>query len=350
VGVSLFLWLRGSDPEKETVMTAETLGIWVGFNLFVLALLALDLGVFHRRPHAISLKEAWLWSGVWVGVALAFNVGLYFSWESLFPESSYSAGEAGLAFLTGYLIEKSLSVDNLFVIAVIFTAFGVPRAYQHRVLFWGILGALVMRGTMIGAGTVLLHQFHWIIYIFGGFLLFTGLKMLLTKEREVDPRDSRVVRAMRRILPITEGYHGQHFFVREAGKLAATPLLVVLALVEATDMVFAVDSIPAIFAVTKDPFLVYTSNVFAILGLRSLYFVLSGMMGRFRYLKPALAMILIFVGAKMALVEVYNVPAACSLAVVIFILATALVASLMDERRRRRPDSEQNRDAPHKPA
>jgi tellurite resistance protein TerC len=238
----------------------ETIWMWVGFNLFVLAMLALDLGIFHRKAHVVSLKEAAVWSIVWITLALVFNSGIYF----------WSGPEPALKFFTGYLIEKSLSVDNIFVFVLIFSAFSVPAAFQHRVLFWGILGALLMRGTLILAGSVLLNEFHWIIYVFGAFLILTGIKMAFQRHAEQHPEDNPLVRLVRRLLPMTNGYEGDRFFVRRAGKWLATPLLLVLLSVEFTDLIFAVDSIPAIFAVTQDPFIVYTSNVFAILGLRSL--------------------------------------------------------------------------------
>lgn len=313
----------------------ETGGIWlwVGFNLFVLGMLAIDLGIFHRTSHAVSVKEASIWTGVWVSLALAFNVGIYFYWSALVPGSSYSNSEAALAFFTGYLIEKSLSVDNVFVFALIFSYFAVPAVYQHRVLFWGILGALVMRAAMILAGAALIKEYHWIIYIFGIFLIFTGIKMALDKGEKLDPESNPVVKLVRKLIPVTQDYQGDRFFVRHAGKLMATPLFLVLVMIETSDLVFAVDSIPAIFAVTQDPFIVYTSNVFAILGLRSLYFVLAGVMDKFHYLKLGLAVILTFVGGKMVLVDIYKIPIPVSLGVIIGVLAIAVVASLNRARR-----------------
>lgn len=310
--------------------------IWIVFNLFILSMLALDLGVFHRKTRALPLKEALGWVVTWVTLALLFNLGLYYSWDALFPASNYTRGEAALLFLTGYLIELSLSADNLFVIALIFTSFAVPPAYQHRVLFWGILGALVMRGTMIAGGAALIKEFHWIIYLLGGFLVFTGLKMLLAKEKEFRPEGSFWVRMFRKFLPMTDRYETDRFFVRRAGALMATPLFMVLVLIEATDLVFAVDSIPAIFGVTTDPFLVYASNVFAILGLRSMYFVLAGFMGLFLYLKPALSAILVFVGVKMLIVDVYKIPPMLSLGVVFSILAVAVTLSVVVANRRKK--------------
>lgn len=302
--------------------------LWIGFNLFVLAMLALDLGVFHRHAHVVSVKEAAVWSVVWIGLALVFNTGIYFFWDQLAPTSTYSNREAALAFFTGYLIEKSLSVDNIFVFVLIFTYFAVPAAYQHRVLFWGILGALVMRAILIAVGAALLKEFHWIIYVFGAFLIFTGIKMARHRNEELHPERNPVVRLFRRLMPVTDQYSGERFFVRQAGRLAATPLFLVLLMVESTDLIFAVDSIPAIFAVTSDPFLVYTSNVFAILGLRSLYFVLAGMMHKFHYLKIGLSVVLTFVGLKMVLIDVYKIPTAVSLGVIASILMVAVVASL----------------------
>jgi tellurite resistance protein TerC len=304
-------------------MQDTSLWLWVGFNAFILAMLALDLGVFHRKSHEISVKEATIWSGVWIALAMVFNAGIWY----------FRGSEAGIQFFTGYLIEKSLSVDNIFVIALIFGFFAVPKIQQHRVLFWGILGALVMRAIFIVAGAALLARFHWIIYIFGAFLLFTGIKMALHRNEEIHPEHNPVLKLVRRLVPVTNDYHGGHFFIRNAGKLMATPLFLVLVLVETTDLIFAVDSIPAIFAVTEDPFLVYTSNIFAILGLRSLYFVLAGVMDKFVYLKLGLSAILVFVGAKMLLTEIYKIPATVSLLVVVSMLAVAVVASMRKNKR-----------------
>jgi tellurite resistance protein TerC len=314
-------------------MGTESIWLWVGFNVFVLGMLALDLGVFHRTSHVVSVKEASIWTGVWVSLALVFNTGIYFYWNALMPGSSYSNNEAALAFFTGYLIEKSLSIDNVFVIALIFGYFAVPAAYQHRVLFWGILGALVMRATMILAGAALLKEYHWIIYIFGAFLIFTGIKMATHKDEDLHPEDNPVIKLVRKLIPVTKNYEEDRFFVRHAGKLMATPLFLVLIMVETTDLVFAVDSIPAIFAVTQEPFLVYTSNVFAILGLRSLYFVLAGVIDKFYYLKLGLAVILTFVGTKMILVDIYKIPTPVSLGVIATVLAIAVVASLLRARK-----------------
>lgn len=310
-----------------------TIWLWVGFNLFVLGMLAIDLGIFHRKSHAVSIKEATIWSIVWISLSLLFNLGLYFFWETIAPESSYSNSEAALAFLTGYLIEKSLSVDNIFVFVLLFTFFAVPAAYQHRVLFWGIIGALIMRGTLIAVGAALLKEFHWVIYVFGAFLIYTGFRMASHKETELNPDQNLLLRMFRRLMPITETYEGDQFFVRRAARLLATPLFVVLLVVESTDLVFAVDSIPAIFAVTDNAFIVYTSNVFAILGLRSLYFLLAGVVDKFHYLKLGLSVVLVFVGIKMVIVDFYKIPTLLSLGVVATILTTSIVASLIRSRR-----------------
>ena len=302
--------------------------LWIGFNVFVLAMLALDLGVFHRKAHAVSAREALTWSVVWISLALVFNAVIYLYWDRMMPASTYTNTEAALAFLTGYLIEKSLSVDNIFVFILIFSFFRVPAAYQHRVLFWGILGALIMRGTLIAVGAALLEQFHWIIYVFGAFLIFTGIRMAVQHEEHVEPDKNPVVRFFRRFMPVTETFEKDHFFIRGAGRLMATPLFLILLVVESTDLVFAVDSIPAIFAVTQDPFIVYTSNVFAILGLRALYFLLANVMDQFQYLKFGLSAVLVFIGAKMVIVDFYKIPTGVSLAVVAGILAISILASL----------------------
>ena len=314
-------------------MFEGTIWLWIGFNLFVLSLLALDLGVFHRHAHKVSIKEATIWSVIWITLAMVFNLGLYFFWDKVSPTSSYSNSEAALAFFTGYLIEKSLSVDNIFVFVLIFTFFAVPAVYQHRVLFWGILGALIMRGALIVVGAVLLKEFHWVIYIFGAFLIFTGIRMAIHRNEEMHPEQNPVVKLLRRVMPVTDNYEGDRFFIRRAGRLMATPLFLVLLIVESADLVFAVDSIPAIFAVTNDPFIVYTSNVFAILGLRSLYFLLAGVVDKFHYLKLGLSVVLTFVGTKMVIVDIYKIPVGLSLGVIASILAIAVVASLLRSRR-----------------
>ncbi|HEX6938048.1 MAG TPA: TerC family protein [Longimicrobiales bacterium] len=297
---------------------------WVGFNAFVLLMLALDLGVFHRKAHVVSVREAAAWSAVWVTLSLAFDYGIY----------RVLGERAALEFLTGYLIEKALSVDNIFVFVLIFGYFAVPAKYQHRVLFWGILGALVMRGTMIGAGALLIQRFHWILYAFGAFLVFTGIRMAREGEERIEPEANPALRLVRRYLPVEPTYHGQRFFVRledATGRVRtyATPLFVVLVLVETTDLIFAVDSIPAIFAITRDPFLVYTSNILAVLGLRALYFLLAGIIDKFHYLQLGLSVVLVFIGAKMLLADVYHVPTAASLGVVASVLAVSVAASLL---------------------
>src|SRR5215208_2176252 len=302
--------------------------LWIGFNIFVLAMLALDLGVFHRKSHAVSGKEALTWSLVWISLSLVFNAVIYFYWDRMAPNSSYTNSEAALAFFTGYLIEKSLSVDNIFVFILIFSFFGVPAAYQHRVLFWGILGALLMRGALIAVGAALLDQFHWIIYLFGAFLIFTGIRMALHQEEEIHPDQNPVVKFFRKLMPVTENFEKDKFFIRRAGKVMATPLFLILLIVESTDLVFAVDSIPAIFAVTREPFIVYTSNVFAILGLRALYFLLANVMDKFQYLKLGLSAVLTFIGIKMVIVDLYHIPVGVSLAIVASILTIAVLASL----------------------
>jgi tellurite resistance protein TerC len=296
-----------------------TPALWIGFTLFVLAMLALDLGVFHRREHEVRPREALVWTAVWIGLALVFDAGIYLAYGS----------ERALQFLTGYLIEKALSVDNLFVFVVIFAYFSVPARLQHRVLFWGILGALVMRAAFIFAGAALIQRFHWVLYVFGAFLVATGIKLLVHREGEVHPERNPVLRLFRRLVRSSPDYRGSSFLFREAGRWTATPLLMVLVTIEATDVVFAVDSIPAIFAITTDPFIVFTSNIFAILGLRSLYFAMAGMLGRFHYLKVGLGLVLAFVGAKMLLAGVFKLPIAVSLAVIALLLGGSVVASLL---------------------
>jgi len=298
-------------------MTADRLFLWIIFNIFVLGMLIVDLGIFHRKAHAVTTREATTWCFVWVTLAIVFNAGIYIALGS----------EKALEFLTGYLIEYSLSVDNIFVFILIFSYFAVPASYQHRVLFWGILGALVMRGAFIGTGALLLQHFHWVIYVFGAFLVFTGIKMLVKEENTVHPEDNPVIKLLRRLMPLSPNYEGQSFFVKNR-RWAATPLFVVLLVVESTDLIFAVDSVPAIFAVSRDPFIVYTSNVFAILGLRSLYFLLAGVINLFVYLRYGLGVVLGFVGIKMMLVDIYKIPIGISLAVVTGILTLSIAASL----------------------
>jgi tellurite resistance protein TerC len=300
-------------------MSPERLILWIAFNVFVLGMLALDLGIFHRKAHAVSIKEASIWSAVWILLALVFNLAIYFVWGQ----------EKALEFLTGYIIEKSLSVDNLFVFLMIFQYFATPAIYQHRILFWGIVGALVMRAIFIATGAALLENFHWMIYVFGAFLTVTGIKMLLQGDEKLEPDKNPVVRLFQRWVPITNEYQGQRFFVRKEGKIHATLLMLVLIVVETTDVIFAVDSIPAIFAITTDPFIVYTSNVFAILGLRALYFMLAGVMLMFVYLKVGLSFVLCFVGAKMLVVDFYKIPIGISLGVVAGILILSVAVSVL---------------------
>lgn len=307
--------------------------IWLGFIAIILILLALDLGVFHRHAHRVSTREAALWTSIWVATALLFNVAVYFiykhNWQGIASLHHEGAWEAAVQFFTGYVIEKSLSVDNIFVIAMVFSYFSVPQEYQHRVLFWGILGALVMRGIMIALGAALINRFEWITYVFGGLLLVTAVKLFVAKLDQPEPEKNPLVRLARKVFPVTAGFEGQNFFVRLHGKRAITPLLLVLLVVETTDVLFAVDSIPAIFAITRDPFLVFTSNVFAILGLRSLYFVLAGAIDRFQHLKTSLVFVLAFVGVKMLISNHAHIPTWISLGVIGGILLLGVIASLM---------------------
>jgi len=300
-------------------MIPATIWFWVGFIAFVLAMLALDLGVFHRKAHEVRPAEAAIWTAVWVALALLFAAGLFVTYGH----------EVGLTFLTGYVIEESLSIDNIFVIVLIFEFFRVPKRAHHRVLFYGILGALVMRGLFIGLGAVLIARFHWILYLFGAMLVITGVRMAVKSDEEFDGNDNPIVRGVRRFLPLSRDYHGTRFFVVEAGRRVATPLLLVLILVEFTDLVFAVDSIPAIFGVTRDPFLVFTSNIFAILGLRSLYFLLAAVVDRFHLLKYGLAVILTFVGAKMLTEKWIDISIVVSLSIILGVLAISIAASMM---------------------
>lgn len=306
----------------------ETTILWIAFNLFVLAMLALDLGVFHRKSHDVTAKEALTWTAVWVTLAMIFNVFLYYYFDK----------ETAVQFFTGYLIEKSLSVDNIFVIIMIFSYFNVPTAYQHKVLFWGILGALVMRVIFILSGVELIHRFHWLIYIFGAFLVVTGVRMLIAGDAKLEPEKNPLVRLARKLFPFTPTFEGDQFFVRRDAKLWATPLFLVVILIEATDLIFAVDSIPAIIAISDDPFIVYTSNVFAILGLRSLYFALSGIEKYFQYLKYGLSAILIFVGVKMSITDLYKIPINLSLIVIVVILAVAMLASVLVQKKKHAPE------------
>jgi tellurite resistance protein TerC len=292
---------------------------WSLFFALLLGMLALDLGVFNRREHRVGLREALFWSVVWTAVGLLFNLWI----------AHRFGGQFGLEFLAGYVIERSLSFDNIFVFIVLFNYFAVPAEQQHRVLFWGILGALISRGLFIGMGTALLARFEWLILVFGAFLVYTGIKIFRQEETEVHPERNPVVKAFRRFVPITGEYHGRHFFVREDGRLRATPLMLVLVVVEATDVVFAVDSIPAVFGVTRNAFIVFTSNIFAILGLRALYFLLAGLMREFRYLSYGLGLVLVFVGGKMVTHGWLEIPTGISLGIVLGILAVAVAASLL---------------------
>ena len=306
-------------PWLACEVRVENLWSWVAFGTVVTTALVLDLTVFHRRAQTLSLREALVWSVAWVSLAVLFGAAVY----------AQRGPEKALEFAAGYIIEWSLSVDNLFVFLMIFGYFAVPSAYQHRVLFWGVMGAVIMRALFIAAGAALLAWFHWMIYPFGAFLIFTGFKLLLPGEREVDPDRNPLLRLFRRVMPVTAEYHGQRFFVRQAGRLMATPLMLVLIVVETTDVIFAVDSVPAIFAITADPLIVYTSNIFAILGLRALFFVLAGIMGLFRYLKVGLSLVLVLVGIKMLASEVYKFPIGVSLAVVAALLAGSVLASVL---------------------
>jgi tellurite resistance protein TerC len=293
--------------------------MWGAFLAFILLMLAFDLFVLHRDAHEVSFKEAGIWSAVWIALGLSFGA-LIWAWQG--PEL---AGE----YYAGYLIEKSLSVDNVFVFALVFSYFAVPKMYQHRVLFWGVLGALVFRAIFIAAGAALLERFHWMIFVFGAFLILTGIRMFMTRDSHMDPGKNPVLRVMRTVVPITDDYVGQKMLLRRGAKLVATPLLAVLVVIETTDIIFAVDSIPAIFAVTDEPFIVFTSNAFAILGLRALYFLLAGMMDRFVYLKAGLAAVLVFVGAKMLLTDVWHMPIWVSLSVITLLIGGSVILSLL---------------------
>lgn len=295
--------------------------MWIAFLAFILAMLLADLFIFHREAHKVTMREAAYTSAFWILLGLSFGV-LVWMWQG---------GTAAGEYLAGYLIEKSLSVDNIFVFALIFSYFSVPAKYQHRLLFWGVLGALVFRAGFIAGGAALLENFHWMIYVFGGFLVITGIRMARHKDEDIHPEKNPVLKFIRRAVPMTNDYQGQRFFVRNAGKIMATPMLAVLVVVETTDVIFAVDSIPAIFAVTRDTFLVYTSNAFAILGLRALYFLLAGMIDRFTYLKIGLSVILVYVGIKMLISEIYKINPWVSLAVIAAVLTISVIASLRNE-------------------
>lgn len=322
-----------------------TVILWVGFIVLILALLALDLGVLNRKAHVISAKEALLWTAFWVLLSLVFNVVIYFMyqhhWLGIGEHIGHpvSGGEAALKFFTGYLIEKSLSLDNIFVIALIFSYFKVPAIHQHRVLFWGILGALIMRGIMIIAGVALIQEFIWMVYVFGGMLIITSVKMLTSSHDSLEPEKNPLVKFARRLYPVSPGFEGKRFFTRINGKRAITPLFLVLLVIESTDVLFAVDSIPAIFAITYDPFIVFTSNVFAILGLRSLYFALAAIIERFKYVKLSLVVILAFVGVKMILSHHYQIPTHISLIVICLLLLVGILASMVLSRRESRMEN-----------
>ncbi len=303
-------------------MSEETI-LWGGFSVFVLGMLALDLGVFHRKSHEVSIKEALTWTAVWIALAMVFNIFVYYYFDK----------EKALEFFTAYLVEKSLSIDNIFVIIMIFSYFSVPASYQHKVLFWGILGALVMRLIFIFAGIELIHKFHWLIYLFGGFLVVTGIRMVTGDDKPMNPEKNPLVKFVRKLFPVTDSFEGDKFFVKRDLKTWATPLFIVVVLIEATDLIFAVDSIPAIISISDDTFIVYTSNVFAILGLRSLYFALAGIEKYFTYLKYGLATILVFVGAKMCFSDVIKIPVEISLIVISFLLAISMIASVLVKRK-----------------
>jgi tellurite resistance protein TerC len=295
----------------------ENATLWTLFNVFVLAMLAIDLGIFHKKSHEVTVREALSWTCVWITLSMLFNLFVY----------HYFDKSKALEFFTGYIIEKSLSVDNIFVIILIFSYFKVPPAYQHKVLFWGILGALVMRVIFILTGVELIHRFHWLIYIFGGFLIFTGIRMLTSEDMKIDPEKNPLIKLARKVMPVTTSFEGDRFFVKKDGKNWATPLFLVVILIETTDLIFAVDSIPAILAISDDSFIVYTSNVFAILGLRSLYFALAGIEKYFRYLKYGLSVILVFVGVKMCTADFLKIPIEISLILIAFTLTIAMIAS-----------------------
>ncbi|MCX7918753.1 MAG: TerC family protein [bacterium] len=307
---------------------------WIVFNTLVFGMLALDLGIFHRKAHVVRIREALIWSAVWICLALLFNLGIYF----------WRGSHTAIEFLTGYLLEKSLSVDNIFVFLLIFSYFRVPAEYQHKVLFWGILGALIMRAIFIITGVVLIQKFHWVIYLFGAFLILTGIKMAFQKDKQIYPERNPVLKLFRRFMPVSADYHGSKFFIINKGKWLATPMFVVLLVIETTDVIFAVDSIPAIFGITRDPFIVYTSNVFAILGLRALYFAIAGIMRLFHHLHYGLSIILVFIGVKMLITDFCKIPIVIALGVVAGILLISIVASLVWPRATTVPDKSADRE------
>lgn len=298
---------------------------WIAFAIFILLMLAIDLGVFHRRSHVVSFKESLSWTTLWVILAMLFNAVIFF----------WKGSDRAIEFTTGYLLELSLSVDNLFIFILIFKYFKVPQNLQHKVLFWGIIGALVMRIIFILAGVALINKFHWIIYLFSVIIIVSGVKMIFQSEKEINPGDNPIVRLVRKFVPTTKKFYGDKFFIKARKKLAATPLFITLILIETSDLIFAVDSIPAILAITRDPFIVFTSNIFAILGLRSLYFTLSGLLTTFQYLNYGLAAILIFIGVKMGISDFYKIPIEIALIAVLSILVTSILASLLANRRKK---------------
>jgi len=323
----------------------HSLTLWIVFNLFILGMLMIDLMVFNRKPHEITIRESLTWTAVWIVLALLFGVGIYIWMDS----------QSALDYFTGYLIEKSLSVDNIFVFLLIFSYFGVPAKYQHKVLFWGILGALFFRLIFIFVGIALLEQFHWIIYVFGGFLVFTGIKLGLEKDKEIRPEQNPILKLVRRFIPVTREYHGEHFFRKIRGRWVATPMFIVLVVIETTDVVFALDSIPAIMAITRDPFIIYSANAFAILGLRALYFALSGVMRLFHYLHYGLAFILVYIGVKMMMEPVFEIPTLITLGVILTVLTASVIVSIFFPKQEgpldqaARPDTESSPDAQPSP-
>jgi tellurite resistance protein TerC len=325
--LNLVLAVTGAAAHPAAQHLDVPMAFWIGFGLFIAFMLALDLGVFNRHHHVVSFKEAAIWSAVWIGLALLFAAGLYI-WQTRVGGAEH-AQDILFAYLTGYIVELSLSIDNLFVIAIIFSYFRVPREDQHSVLFWGIIGALVMRGILIFLGVGLITKFHWMIYVFGAFLVFTGIKMVVSHGKELEPDKNPVIRGFRRIMPVTDNYRSGKFFTHVNNKVHATPLFIALLMVEVTDLIFAVDSIPAILAITSIPFIVITSNAFAVMGLRSMYFALAGFIESFHLLHYGLSAVLVFIGMKMLLVDIYHVPIGVSLAVVVGLIAVAVVASII---------------------
>lgn len=297
----------------------HSLTLWIAFNVFIILMLIVDLYVFNRKPHTITIKESLTWTGIWIALAMVFGVGVYY----------FMGSQPALDYFTGYLIEKSLSVDNIFVFLLVFTYFNVPDKYQHKVLFWGIFGALVFRFIFIFIGVALIEQFHWVIYIFGAFLIFTGIKLGLEKDKEIQPEKNPILKIVRRFVPITSDFHGPDFFIKKRGRYIATPMIIVLIVIETTDIVFALDSIPAIMAITRDPFIIYSANAFAILGLRALYFALSGVMRLFHYLHYGLSFILVYIGVKMMLEDLVHIPTILTLGVIVATLTISVIFSIL---------------------